>query len=449
MLRRSIQLLSLLRSTSGRARLNGSLYVRGWSLLRPLVAAYRRGPLRRTRLVTVVGSFGKTTTTQAVAAALGLEPRRRFGSNAWIGLAAAVLQLRPADRHAVLEVALDRPGQMRSYANTLRPDVVVVTSIGSAHLSSLGQLETTRHEKAEMVRALPPSGLAVLNGDDPNVRWMASQTSARVVTCGLGPDNDVRASDVQLDWPHGCRFTLWIDGQPRTARSRLLAGPQLFSILAALAVARAAGLELAGALERLAELPPVPGRLQPVRLPNGSYLLRDEYKSALETIDLALDLLAEIPARRLAVLGDITEPPKPQGPAYRRLGARLAGTVERTIFVGERFADYAAGARRAGAPTASLVSVGRDPLQAAELLRQELRPGDVVLIKGRGNQRLERVALALQGRPVRCGLSLCPLAVNTRCANCRHLERGWGQSALAGAAPAARGGPYPTPDVGS
>jgi UDP-N-acetylmuramoyl-tripeptide--D-alanyl-D-alanine ligase len=314
---------------------------------------------------------------------------------------------------------------MTRYARVLRPDVVVVTSIGSEHLTSLGRLEVTRHEKAEMVRALSPNGLAVLNGDDPNVRWMAGETRARVVTCGLGPNNDIRATNIVLEWPTGQRFTLWLGDQHREVRVRLLGRHQLFSILAAVAVARHEGLMLDEVLVRLTALPPTDGRLEPIALPNGAWLLRDDFKSSVETIDAALDLLAEIPTRCQVLLGDISEPPRPPRPAYRRLGVRLSETVDRAIVVGEKFAEYAAGARSVGLPPGGFLDAGRDVLRGVELLNQDLRPGDTVLIKGRGRQRLERAALVLQGRSVRCNISICPLSMKVQCARCRLLERGW------------------------
>jgi UDP-N-acetylmuramyl pentapeptide synthase len=325
----------------------------------------------------------------------------------------------------VLEVGIGKAGQMAKYARAVQPDLAVVTSVGSEHNRFLKTLEITRHEKAEMVRALPPDGLAILNGDDPHVRWMASQTRARVVTFGFGEDNDPRASDYALDWPRGARFTLQVGGERHEVSSRLLGRHQVYAILAAVAVARAEGFSLDEALPRLAALEPTTGRLQPVRLENGAYLLRDDFKAGMETFDTALDVLAEIPAeRRIVVLGNVDEPVGSMGPIYRRLGERAAGIADRTIIVGEQFRRYAAGARRAGLRREALVDAGRSARAATEAVRADLRPGDVVLIKGRTGQRLERVALALAGRAVRCDISYCR-SYPIRCERCPMLERGW------------------------
>jgi UDP-N-acetylmuramoyl-tripeptide--D-alanyl-D-alanine ligase len=393
--------------------------------MRRIASVYRSSIARRTRVVAVVGSYGKSTTSRAVSVALGREARPRIERNAFSYVAGAVLGIRPGARHAVIEVGIGGRGQMAGYARMLRPDIVVVTAIGSEHNRSLGTLEVTRHEKAEMVRALPSSGLAVLNGDDPNVRWMAGQTRARVVTCGLGEDNDILASDVALDWPHGTRFTLHAGGETRPIAMRLLGRHLVYPTLAAVTVALAEGLALDDVLARLAALPQTPGRLEVVALPNGAYLLRDDFKSSLETIDAALDLLAEIPAqRRVVVLGEVSEPPGSQGPIYRRLGERVGQVATRAIFVGGNFQRYAAGATRGGLRRADLVDVGTSVQAAVEAVRADLAPGDVVLIKGRDTQRLDRVALALAGRQVRCQITFCDVKVR-RCERCPMLERGW------------------------
>jgi UDP-N-acetylmuramoyl-tripeptide--D-alanyl-D-alanine ligase len=416
---------ALVRTPLGRSQLGWGVYHRAWPLLRPIATLYRRTLVGDTRVVAVAGSLGKTTTARAVTAALGRQPQPRIEFNSWSALAEAVLRIQPHDRHAVIEVSLSRPGQVAPYLRLLRPDLVVVTSIASEHNRSFRTLEGARAEKAKMVRGLAPTGLAVLNGDDPHVLWMAEQTCARVMTFGFGEGNDVRASEMALDWPRGTGFTLHVGGETRSVRIRLLGRPGVHAVLAAVAVALAEGFTLDQALPALEALPPTPGRLQPLQLANGAFLLRDDYKSALETIDSALDLLAEVPARRrVVVLGDVSEPPGSQGPIYRRLGERVGQIAARAIFVGGNFQRYWVGAKQAGLPRNASFDAGTSVLRAAEVVRADLGPGDVVLIKGRDTQRLDRVVLALAGRRVGCTIKFCDV-VRTRCDECPMLERGW------------------------
>jgi UDP-N-acetylmuramyl pentapeptide synthase len=395
-----------------------------WPLLSRLAAFHRMTLVRPCRVVVVIGSLGKTTTRRAVEAALGLPSSDMGSGNAWSSVALAMLRTGPSGRRIAVEVGIEEVGQMDRYVPVLRPNVVVVTCIGTEHHRSLGTAETTRHEKAQMVRALRPSGLAVLNGDDPNVLWMAGQTAARVLTFGFGRGCDVRASHLTFDWPAGMRFRLHADGHRRDVRVRLFGRQMCYPILAAVGVALAEGIALDAALERLEMLPPTSGRMEPVPLAGGAYLLRDDFKSTYETIVASLDALAQVPARRrIAVLGEVSEPPGPQGPVYREIGAQLAAVADRAIIIGHNYQRYAAGAVRAGMSRKALIDAGTSPWQAVEELRRDLGPGDVVLIKGRDNQRLERVALALEGRDVRCRLVRCRLRFG-RCSECSALERG-------------------------
>jgi len=415
---------ALLRTSVGRHQLFDGLLHNTWPVLSRLAKVHRCTLARYTSVVAVVGSFGKSTALRAISTALAVPIHPRYGGNSWHDVARAVLRIRPLQPHAVIEAGINGAGQMEQYARVIRPDIAVVMGVGSEHGRSLHTLERTRAEKVAMPASLPSSGLAVLNGDDTNVLWMRDRIRARIVTIGMGEANDVRASQVSLDWPRGTRFRLHIDGQAHDVAVRLIGGHSLYAILAALAVARAEGVSLHEALARLEHLAPTPGRMQPVALPNGAWLLRDEYKSAVETIHSALDVLAQIPARRFVALGEVSEPPGSQGRVYRDIGERLWALRAKTVFVGRGGRTYTAGYRRAGGDTANLFDAGRSVLRAAEFLRKEACCGDVILVKGRSRQCLDRIGLALQGRDVRCAIEFCRAEV--RCESCPMLERGWG-----------------------
>jgi len=415
----------LLRSPLGRIQFRHGVYYRLWPLLSVLASLYRRRMVSGTRIVCVVGSFGKSTTTRSVTIALQREPHGKLFRNCWSYVSEAIFRIRPRDRHAAIEVGINGPGQMAKYAGMIRPDIAVVTSIGSEHHRSLGSLAVTRAEKAEMVKALPQSGLAVLNGDDPNVLWMGKLTKAKVLTYGFDETNDVRASDVRLLWPEGTQFNLHMNGETRAVRSALFGSHMVYPILAAITVATAEGFPIEQTLASLQEMPPTPGRLQRVPLPGGAMLLRDEYKSSLETIHVALDLFSDVRAgRRGIVLGEVSEPQGSQGPIYRELGRRIATIADFAIFVGGNFQRYAAGAREGGLPNSALFDAGGSVQKAAEFLGNELRDGDIVLVKGRDTQRLERISLILTGRTVRCDIDFCDTRI-VSCEKCPMLERGW------------------------
>ena len=256
---------------------------------------------------------------------------------------------------------------------------------------------------------------------------MRGQTRARSITFGIGEANDIRASAIAHDWPNGTRFILHAGGEIRDVHIRLVGRHMVYTILAAVAVALAEGSALDRILPALAALTPTPGRLQPIRLLNGAVLLRDEFKSPLDTINVALDLLSEIPAeRKIVVLGDVGDPPRSQGPIYKHIGQRVGEIASRAIFVSgsNSLRSYKSGAKAGGLPEAEVIHAGRSIVKAIALLRDDLRSGDVMLIKGRSTQRLERIALALAGRKVRCNIQFCNTGI-TRCEDCPMLERGW------------------------
>jgi UDP-N-acetylmuramyl pentapeptide synthase len=410
---------------AGRMHVRQGIAYRSWPLLSRLARLYRHTLVRKTRVIAVVGSFGKSTTTRAVAAALGVPEHGSMLSNSWSWIAFALMRIRPGQRHAVIEVGISKPGLMKGYARTVGPDVAVVTAIGSEHHRSLGTLEVTRAEKSWMLQVLPASGAAVLNGDDPNVMWMKEKTRARVVTFGFGAACDVRADEVRPDWPRGTCFRLTAFGEERDVAVRLLGRHMIYPILAAVAVSHLEGYALDPALARLRELAPTPGRMDPVPLPNGVTVLRDDFKSTLETVHTALDVLAQIPAsRRVVLLGSVSEPPGPQRPIYQALGERVAEIASHLVLFHNEFEPYWSGARRGGMPKTAVTNAGRSARDAAEALSQLLQPGDVLLIKGRGPEKLDRVRLILEGRRVGCDIRYCSLRTQ-ECEQCPMLERGW------------------------
>lgn len=417
----------LLRTPIGRAQCIRGLHRRAWPVLGRMAASYRRHLVQDTRIVAVVGSSGKTTTMRAATFSVGRRPHPDAERNAWDSLARAIFRIRPGDRHAVIEVGIDKVGQMAMYASVLRPDITVVTAIGSEHNRSLGTLEVTRAEKSLMVRALPISGAAVLNGDDPNVLWMKGLTRARVVTFGMDKANDVRATHIVFDWPKGMKLKVHAFGQVRDLYVRLIGRHMVYPVLAAIGLALVEGFDLDQIAERLKGMTPTPRRLEPVQLPNGAFMLLDCEKAPIETIEAAFDTLSEIPARRrIIVLGEVSEPPGSQGPIYRHLGERISQVASKAILVCRKnsFKSYAGGATGSGFSRHALVHAGTDVLKAAEALRGDLGPGDVVLIKGRDTQRLDRVWLALAGRTVRCDVDDCDTKA-VACESCPMLERGW------------------------
>ena len=409
----------------GRRRLVSSLRFRLWPILFPVAGFLRRTVLRRVKLVVVIGSFGKTTTTRAILAALGGNPDQVRGWNAGGMLAEAVFRTRPTDPYAVIEVGIGGKGQMARYAKVLRPDTVVVTAIGLEHHRTLGSLNEIRKEKSKMLGALRPGGIAILNRDDPNVCWMASQTAARVLTYGFDPAADLSVTEYHPHGAEGGTVLVCLPDGSQHMGLQLIGRHMVASALAGLAVAYAESTDLAAAAARIADLAPTPHRLCPVRPASGGTILMDDYKAVLETIEVAIQGLGELPARRrLLVLGGVFGPPVSESEAYRGLGRLAAVNADGFLFVGcaSAFHSLREGVRSKGAQGPVLFDAGESVRAVADALRSErLASEDFVLVKGIGYQRLERIPLLLDGVNVRCTRTICRAPITLACRDCPQL----------------------------
>lgn len=418
------QVPRLIFSKDGRRRIWNSILYRLKFIIIPVADIYRRTVIRRVKIIAVVGSFGKTTTTRAIATALGLNPDIHQGQNNGVFLAALLLSILPWARFQVIEVGIHKKGLMTNYAALIRPDIVAVTCIGSEHNSSLGDLIQTREEKAQMVRALPKNSLAVLNGDDPNVKIMSSYTEARTITHGYEDDNEFQARFISTDLADGTHFSIKAGNKNHELSVKLFGRAMIRSIMAALIIARELGVDESDAIRRLTNLSPVSERLMVMQTPSGASIVVDSLKSAFETIELALETLGELSAnRKIVIIGEVEEPNRSLGDIYRDFGNRIAKVADQLIFIGSTRTKRPLfnGARIAGMPDGSLHYFKNSVWQAQEAAMQLVQPGDLVLIKGRSSQKLIRIALALKGEKVLCKREFCRQKAG--CLKCDFLKR--------------------------
>ncbi len=352
-------------------------------------------------VVAVTGSSGKTTTKDLLASVLSragetVAPPGSYNNE--IGLPLTVLAAGPKTRFLVLEMGARGVGQLRALTGTAPPGVGVVLNVGTAHLGEFGSRESIALAKGELVEALPPGGLAVLNADDPMVLAMADRTVARVETFGRSEAAHVRAEDVELD---AGRPTFRLVAPTGTAdvALRLVGEHQVANALAAAAVALHEGMSVADVAVALTEAEPVSRwRMEVTDRPDGVTVVNDAYNANPESMRAALKALVALGAggrRTWAVLGEMRE----LGPdsiaehdALGRLAVRL--DVRRLVVVGEGARPMHLGAGMEGSWGDESVFVP-DADAAVALLRAELRPGDVVLVKASRAAGLERVAEAL------------------------------------------------------
>jgi UDP-N-acetylmuramoyl-tripeptide--D-alanyl-D-alanine ligase len=361
--------------------------------------------LPETTVIALTGSSGKTTTKDLLASVLSahapggssvVAPPGSFNNE--LGHPWTVLRAGKDTRYLVLELAARGLGHIAAQCAVAPPRIGLVLNVGSAHLGEFGSAEAIAVAKGELVEALPPAadgGVAVLNADDPQVAAMAQRTRARVVTFGRGPAARVRARDVVLDGHGRARFQLVTPEGPAPVRLNVVGEHQVYNALAVAAATLELGLgpdRVASALSDARNASR--WRMEVTDRPDGVTVINDAYNANPESMRAALSALSAIggPARRRwAVLGPMAELGSISEAAHAEVGA-LAVTfgVQRLVSVGT--AGYQAGYGK----DSMLVP---DVSAALDLLRAQLRPDDVVLVKASRAAGLERVAAGLLSGP--------------------------------------------------
>jgi UDP-N-acetylmuramoyl-tripeptide--D-alanyl-D-alanine ligase len=360
----------------------------------------------RPLVVGVTGSIAKTSTKEAIAAVLGSRFRtlRSEGNqNNEIGLPLTLLRLGPEHEAAVLEMGMYVGGEIAELARMARPGIGVVTAVQPVHLARIGSLRAIEAAKGELLEALPPDGRAVLNADDPIVRQMGGRSVARSTTYGFDPAADVGAEAVESAGLAGMRFVLRTDAGRREVSIPTLGRLSVHNALAGAAVGRVAGLSPDAIAEGLGSGWSAPHRAQVVRAGSATFV-DDTYNASPRSVVAALDLLAGLPGRRGAVLGEMLELGDASAEGHRVVGEAAARTADWLVVVGQAAAGIAEGALASGMEPGR-VSLVANVEAALEFLPPRLRDGDVVLFKasrGIGLERLvEGLASGADGRPAR------------------------------------------------
>ncbi len=351
------------------------------------------------RVVGITGSVGKTSTKEMTAAVL----RRRFRTlwsrasyNNEIGLPLTILHLDDTHEVLVLEMGAYVPGDITMLCDIAHPHVGVVTNVGVSHLERMGTVERIWEAKSELVRALPEDGVAILNWDDERVRRMADVTRARVFSYGLTSEADLWADGVETLGLEGIRFTFHHGRDVIPVRLPWLGQHSVHTALRAAAVGLAFGMEWE---DILAGLRDTDVQLRIVVVPGirDTKIIDDTYNASPASVLAALNLLADLNGRRVAILGDMLELGSYEEVGHRKVGARAAEVVQRLIAVGPRARWIAEEAVAAGMP-ADHVSAVETVDEAIARAQEWLEPGDVVLVKASRAMALERVVDALRAR---------------------------------------------------
>lgn len=377
------------------------------------------------RIVGITGSSGKTSTKDLVAAVLRplgevVAPPGSFNNE--LGLPWTVLRATRDTDFLVLEMSARHPGNIAALARIAPPAIAVVLNVGTAHLGEFGSREVIATTKAELVQAVPAAGVVVLNADDPVVAAMAAQTAARVVTVGRSEAAEVRAADVRLDELARPSFTLLAAGSATPVNLAVHGEHQIGNALSAAAV----GLECGAAPDQVAAAlggaaPASRHRMEVRTRTDGVTVINDAYNANPDSMRAGLQALvvmarqsgqgsgplsgqvsAPAPRRSWAVLGEMGELGEDSITEHDRIG-RLAVRLDisRLVVVGtgRPMSAMYHGAVMEGSWGSEAVMVA-DTDAALELLRREVQPGDVVLVKASNAAGMSALAEELAQDPI-------------------------------------------------
>jgi UDP-N-acetylmuramoyl-tripeptide--D-alanyl-D-alanine ligase len=343
------------------------------------------GALARGRVggaIGITGSVGKTTTKDLLAGCLASTFRAAASERSFnneLGVPLTLLGAPEAARWVVLEMGVRRVGDIERLCQVARPDVGIVTSVAMAHVEYLRDLDGVARAKGELVAALPASGLAVLNFDDPRVRSMASLSACPVLGYAVGADAEVRAEDVTLEWDLRPRFRLVSPWGQTEVRLALHGVQQIANALAAATVALWCGVPIDAVAAALEVSQGSPWRMEVHHVPDGPVLVVDCFNAIPVSAEAALRSLAALPGeRKLAVLGVMAELGDHSAFAHRRI-AVLAQEL---------------GIEVVGYETRLYGEAHVTGVEEAVALLRTMGPGDAVLVKGSRVARLEDVVHA-------------------------------------------------------
>jgi UDP-N-acetylmuramoyl-tripeptide--D-alanyl-D-alanine ligase len=348
-------------------------------------------------VIGLTGSAGKTSTKDLLAqllAPMGATVATPLSFNNEIGLPLTVLHADGDTRYLVAEMGANRAGHIAYLTGIVPPTVGLVTNIGTAHLGEFGgSKEAIAAAKGELLEALPPHGLAVLNADDPYVMSMAARTSARLLTFGRA-GGDVRATDVELDKAGLPSFTLRHQGAAARVRLGMPGEHQAANATAAAAAALGLGADLQVVAEILCSARQLtPGRMEVMERPDGVTIINDAFNANPDAMRAALAALAAMAGgtrRTVAVLGEMRELGARSEACHAEVGRDVARAgITHLIAVGGAEAKLMHDQALGTGVTCTLVP---DRDAALALLLECLVPGDLVLLKGSHSVGLEETA---------------------------------------------------------
>jgi UDP-N-acetylmuramoyl-tripeptide--D-alanyl-D-alanine ligase len=361
------------------------------------MAAFNR---RRTpvSVIAITGSNGKTSTRKMVSDVVS----RRFCTlstqgnlNNDIGLPLTLLNLNRDHQWAVVELGMNRPGEIQRLAEICLPDIGLITNIGPAHLEGLGSMKAVTKAKGELLGKIKPDGTAILNADDPRLLKMADITPINVLFFGMSKDAAIRAESVEKKG-EGLSFSLVLPDETILVH---LQTPAMFMISNALAAAAAGhllGLTAVEIKNGLAAFKPVQGRMNIHNTGKGIHIIDDTYNANPGSMQAAIITLTSLKGKNkgFLIVGDMLELGEHSAPMHQKIGAVAARSEIAGLYVTGKYAeDVAKGALEEHMSPNDIFKGTHEEI--IDAVSDRLDAGDWVLVKGSRGMAMEKVVQAL------------------------------------------------------
>ncbi len=372
----------------------------------------------------ITGSQGKTSTAQTLAKILssfGPTVVTDINLDTNFNVPITALKVRPWTKYVVWELGIDHLNEMDRHLKIAKPTIGIITGISPVHSDKehLGSLENIIKEKRKLIESLPSSGTAILNGDDLNVRNMASFTQAKVFFYGNKKNgNDVWSEDIQLSL-EGTRFTFYYQNQNKkikkiSVKTGLLGVQHSYTAMACFLALKVIFSDeekfLSKFLQIFSQLKPLPGRMSLEKGPLGTILLNDSLRANPKSTDSGLETFYRIPykkGRKIAVLGVMGELEKPIEEHKKTAQTLLKYPPEIVIGVGEYRKYTVDEASKLGFPK-DKIFYAKDVFEAADLLKKILKKDDFIYLKASLLRNFKRILKILNNEPVCCRADICP-----------------------------------------
>ncbi|MDL2122699.1 MAG: UDP-N-acetylmuramoyl-tripeptide--D-alanyl-D-alanine ligase [Deltaproteobacteria bacterium] len=349
-------------------------------------------------VVAITGSNGKTTTREMTASVVStryktLSSKGNFNNE--IGLPLTLLDLKNSHQWAVLELGMNRPGEIDRLGEICIPDIGVITNIGFAHLEGLGSIEGVMNAKGELLKRIKPEGTAVLNADDSRVLYLSTKTSKKVLYFGLSEDARIKALNVN-ETTTGISFTLVLPEERIPIELKVHGGFMVSNALAAASVGYIIGLSSEEIKAGLEYFQPVKGRINIFDV-RGVHIIDDTYNANPDSMEAAIRTLSSLKgnSRGILVAGDMLELGEHAESMHRKIGALSARSNIARLYITGEFAEAVANGAGKEDKNSIDIFIGAKE-EIVEDLKKSLLPGDWVLVKGSRAMGMEKIVEGLK-----------------------------------------------------